>query len=457
MTFPSDFVWGCATSAYQIEGGHDADGKGPSIWDEFCRVPGRVRGGDTGDTAADHFNCFKDDVSIMKSIGIRAYRFSISWPRIIPDGVGDINERGLAFYDRLVDELLTAGIEPWATLFHWDLPAGVQRRGGWLNPSVVDWFERYSQTVVARLSDRVSHWMTFNEPQVFIGMGYSVGEHAPGLRLAMPDLIRMTHNVHLAHGRAVRVIREHAKIPARIGWAPECKIGIPHDVESIADAEAAVAFMAETGTDPIRSNTWWSDPVFLGTYPDDGLSRFGKWLPTGWERNLPLIQESLDFCGANIYLGSRVQADTEVESGHRIVSPAPGTPRSGFGWEVTPPVLFWGPKFLAERYGLPIFVTENGMASPDWVDRNGRVEDPQRVDFLARHLAELRKALDGGIPVGGYFVWSLLDNFEWAEGFHQRFGIVHIDFETLARTPKLSSAFYREAIKSNGASIQASR
>lgn len=449
MTFPNDFVWGCATSAYQIEGGHDADGKGPSIWDEFCRAAGRVRGGDTGETAADHVRRFKEDVAIMKSIGVHAYRFSVSWPRVVPDGVGDINERGLAFYDQLVDELIDAGIEPWLTLFHWDLPAGVQRRGGWLNQEVVDWFERYARTVVARLSDRVSHWMTFNEPQVFIGMGYDKGEHAPGLRLAMPDLVRMTHNVHLAHGRAVCAIRELAKTSAMIGWAPECKIGVPHDVESAADCAAAIAFMAETGADPVRSNTWWSDPVFLGTYPDDGLSQFGQWLPTGWEQNLSLIRQPLDFCGANIYLGSKVRADSEANCGYRIVEPAPGTPRSGFGWEVTPPVLFWGPKFLAERYRLPIFVTENGMASPDWVDRNGRVEDSQRVDFLARHLAELRAAVDAGIPVGGYFVWSLLDNFEWAEGFHQRFGIVHVDFTTLQRTPKLSSAFYQQTIRCN--------
>lgn len=446
MSFPEDFVWGAATSAYQIEGSHAAGGRGPSVWDDFCGLPGRVRHGDSGDVAADHVNRFKEDVALMKSIGLQAYRFSISWPRVLPEGFGSVSEPGLAFYDRLVDELLAADITPWATLFHWDLPSAVQHRGGWLNPAVVDWFDDYTKTVVTRLSDRVSHWFTFNEPQIFIGMGYGKGEHAPGLRLPMADLIRMSHHVHLAHGRSARSIREHARTDPKIGWAPVCKVGVPADPE--ADAEAAIAFMSESTTDPISSNTWWSDPVFLGRYPEDGLSCFGQWLPPGWERNLETIHQPIDFCGANIYLGDRVQAGEG--GGYRVLLPKPGAPRSGFGWEVTPPVLRWGPTFLAQRYAKPVFITENGMASPDWVDTKGKVQDPQRIDFLARHLIELQRAIEEGTPVRGYFLWSLLDNFEWAEGFNQRFGIVHVDFETQIRTPKASASFYRTVIASHG-------
>lgn len=452
MPFPDSFVWGAATSAYQIEGAHDADGKGPSVWDEFCRLPGRVRGGDTGDVAADHVNRFAGDVAIMKSIGLQAYRFSISWPRVMPEGFGRVNEAGLAFYDRLVDDLLASGITPWATLFHWDLPAAVHRRGAWLNPEIVDWFDEYTRVVVDRLSDRVSHWFTFNEPQVFIGMGYDKGEHAPGLRLPMSDLIRMTHHVHLAHGRSAHTIRERAKAPPSVGWAPESKVGVPADPNSEADAAAAMAFMADVAPDPIRCNTWWSDPVLLGQYPEDGLSSYGQWLLAGWERNLELIQQPIDFCGVNIYLGSRVQANGA--GGYRVLDSKPGAPRTGFGWEITPPVLYWGPKFIWERYGKPVFITENGMANPDWVGVDGTVKDPQRIDFLTRHLRELERTIADGTSVGGYFLWSLLDNFEWAEGYNQRFGIVHVDFESLERTPKASAGFYRDIIRSRGAHLR---
>ncbi len=450
MAFPSDFVWGAATSAYQIEGAHQAHGRGPSVWDAFCRQPGRIRGGDTGDTAADHVNRFREDVSLMKDIGLEAYRFSISWPRVMPDGVGAVSEPGLAFYDRLVDELLNAGIAPWVTLFHWDLPLPVHHRGGWLNDASPDWFDEFTKAVVDRLSDRVSHWFTLNEPQVFVGLGYGNGEHAPGLSLPIEDKLRIGHNVLLAHGRSARTIRERARTAPEIGWAPVGIVGIP--VDPSVDLEAARRRTFGIGTDPIWSNTWWSDPVFLGSYPEDGLKTFGHLLPSEWERDMPLVRQPLDYYGVNIYRGDYVRASSN--GSHEILPLRVGTPRSDFGWEITPDVLRWGPQFFHERYGKPIVIAENGMSNADWVNLSGRVEDPQRVDYLARHLIALRGAIESGVHVRGYFHWSLMDNFEWAEGYHQRFGLVHVDFATQQRTPKASSEFYAKVIQSRGAILE---
>lgn len=451
MPFPDDFVWGCATSSYQIEGAHNTHGRGPSIWDAFCRQPGCVRGGDTGDVAADHVNRFQEDVGLMRSMGLQAYRFSIAWPRVMPEGTGAVSEVGIGFYDRLVDELLAAGITPWATLFHWDLPLSIHHRGGWLNPHIPEWFEAYTHAVVDRLSDRVAHWLTLNEPQVFIGMGYGRGEHAPGLRLPLADQIRMGHHVLLAHGRSARVIRERARSEPKIGWAPVCRVSIPRDRSK--DSEAALAHMAESVADPIWSNSWWSDPVYFGSYPADGLKAYATYLPKGWDTDLELIRQPLDFCAANIYLGDTVES--AEPPGWRVVPHPPGAPRSSFGWAISPEVLYWGPKFLWERYGKPVVITENGIANPDWVNLEGRVEDPQRINYVTNHLLAFRRAHEDGAAIGGYFLWSLMDNFEWAEGYHQRFGVIHIDFETLRRTPKESSRFYTKIIQTNGAALPA--
>lgn len=446
MTFPSDFIWGTATSAYQIEGSHEAHGRGPSVWDAFCRQEGRIRNADTGDVAADHIAHYRRDVSLMKQIGLGAYRFSISWPRVMPEGVGAVSETGLAFYDRLVDELLNAGIAPWVTLFHWDLPLALHHRGGWLNDASPDWFDEFTRAVVDRLSDRVSHWFTINEPQVFIELGHGTGEHAPGLSLPLEDRLRIGHNVLLAHGRAARTIRERARTAPEVGWATVGVVGIPVDAERDIDAARRTTF--GIGSNPIWSNTWWSDPAFLGEYPEDGLTAFGHLMPTGWERGLGLIKQPLDFYGFNIYRGDYVRASQEGE--HEQMPVPVGTPRTHFGWEITPEVLRWAPQFFFERYGKPIVVAENGMSNADWVNLAGSVEDPQRVDYLARHLLALRSAIESGVPVRGYFHWSLLDNFEWAEGYHQRFGLVHVDFSTQVRTPKRSAAFYSRVIQSNG-------
>lgn len=446
MQFPTDFVWGTATSSYQIEGSHDSHGRGLSVWDTFCRRSGAIRSSDTGDIAADHVRRFRDDVAIMKNLGVGAYRLSISWPRVMPEGAGAVSETGLAFYDRLIDELLAAGVSPWVTLFHWDLPLALQHRGGWLNALMPDWFDEFTKTVVDRLSDRVSHWFTINEPQVFVDMGHGTGEHAPGLELPIEDRLRIGHHVLLAHGRSARTIRERARTAPEIGWAPVGSVGIP--VDPGTDLDAARRFTFDIGDNPFWSNTWWSDPVFRGAYPEDGLARYGHLLPSGWERGLPIMSQPLDFYAFNIYRGKYIRTSTD---GMPEEVPVPvGSPRTHFGWEITPPALRWGPQFFFERYGKPIVIAENGMSNADWVNSNGTVSDPQRIDYLTRHLTALRDAIAAGVPVRGYFHWSLLDNFEWAEGYNQRFGLIHVDFKTQKRTPKASAEFYRRVIETQG-------
>ena len=452
MRFPDDFVWGAATSSYQIEGGVNKHGRGESVWDDFCRWPGAVRGGDTGDVACDHVGRYVEDVKLMKEMGLGAYRFSICWPRVIPEGVGAVSESGLGFYDRLVDELLAAGIEPYATLFHWDYPLALQRQGGWLNPASADWFDAYARVVVDRLSDRVSHWLTINEPHVFIVMGHGTGEHAPGLKLPISEQVLISHNVMRAHGMAARTIRERAKTKPLIGWAPVGVVSYPVS-DDPADVEAARKETFASSATSLWTNTWYNDPVFLGHYPEEGLEHFGQHLPSGWERDMEVIQQPLDMHGTNIYRGTPVRAGADGKA-EEVKLPI-ATPRTSFGWEVTPEVLYWGPKFLFERYGKPVVICENGMANRDWVDLNGRISDPQRIDYVGRHLMELRRAIADGVGVKGYFQWSLMDNFEWAEGYDQRFGMIYVDFETGERTLKDSARWYRTVIESKGENLGA--
>lgn len=452
MGFPTGFVWGAGTSAYQIEGSVDKFGRGPSVWDAFCRTPGKIKHGDTGDIACDHAARFREDVALMKRLGLGAYRFSISWPRVMPEGAGAVSEPGLAFYDRLVDELLGAGITPYVTLFHWDYPLALHRRGGWLNPSSPSWFAEYSRAMVERLSDRVSNWITINEPQVFIGHGHVTGEHAPGLKLPLPDIVRVVHNVLRAHGIATRCIRENARTKPLIGWAPVGIVSSPMRLEpEEIEAARAKTFATEHGT--VWDNAWFNDPVVLGKYSDAVLAFAEEHLPTGWERDLDVIHQPIDFLGINLYQGARVTlGEGEVATPAR---PEIGRARTAFGWNITPEVLYWGPRFFHERYGLPIVITENGLANLDWVHLDGAVHDPQRIDYTARHLKHLLRAIRDGVPVKGYFHWSLMDNFEWAEGYDQRFGLVYVDFQTQQRIPKESAKWYAEVIRTNGKNLAA--
>ncbi|HVP21613.1 MAG TPA: GH1 family beta-glucosidase [Anaerolineaceae bacterium] len=438
--FPVGFVWGSATASYQIEGGWDEDGKGLSIWDMFCRKPKAIWSGHTGDTACDHYHLWKDDVALMKQMGIQAYRFSISWPRILPHGTGSVSLNGLDFYNRLVDELLENGIQPFVTLFHWDYPYDLYCRGGWLNPYSPDWFADYVSIVSDQLSDRVEHWMTLNEPQVFVGNGHYTGNHAPGLKLQRKDLLLIVHHALLAHGKGVQAIRAHAHGPVKMGFAPTGGVVFPKD-NTPGEVEAARREMFSVGEVPYWSTAWYSDPIFLKQYPADGVKLFENDMPEIGPQDLDIISQPMDFYGVNIY-GARPASPSAP-------FPPPGFPISAFYWPVVPESLYWGPKFIWERYHCPVYITENGIASMDWITLDGKIFDLQRIDYMMRYLAELQSACSQGVDVRGYFHWSLMDNFEWADGYRQRFGLVYVDFQDLKRTMKESAKYYQKVIAHN--------
>ncbi len=450
MLFPEGFVWGAAAAAYQIEGAATADGRGPSVWDAFCRRPGAVWNGQSGDTACDHYHHYREDVALMAEIGLQAYRLSVSWPRVLPAGDGAVNPRGLDFYDRLVDTLLAAGITPYITLFHWDFPYELYYRGGWLNRDSADWFAHYAGLVVARLGDRVAHWITLNEPQVFVMCGHRNGDHAPGLKLPMPELLRVGHHALLAHGKAVQAVRAHSPRPCQIGYAP-CGVIRTPETESAADIDAARQATFSTPKDELWNSAWWMDPVYLGHYPEEGLRHYDALLPAGYQDDMATIHQPLDFQGFNTYSASRVRADGQ--GGWQDAEMPVGYPSTAFRWWVTPDALYWAPKFFHERYVKPVYVTENGLSNIDWVSLDGKVHDPQRIDFLTRYLRALGRAAAEGVDIHGYFQWSILDNFEWAEGYKERFGLVYVDYPTQRRIRKDSAYWYGEVIRTNGACL----
>ncbi len=445
-SFPKGFVWGAASASYQVEGARDADGKGLSVWDMLCRKPGAIHNGHTGDIACDHYHRYREDVSLMQAIGLQAYRFSISWPRVMPSGVGPVNVKGLDFYDRLVDALLEANIQPYLTLFHWDYPFNLYLRGGWMNPDSPDWFADYTAVMVKKLSDRVGHWMTLNEPQCFISLGHYQGNHAPGDRVAFPQALQAAHHALLAHGKAVQAIRAGSVRPAQVGYAPVGVSFIPASAEP-ADIEAARKRTFMVKPESFWSNTWWSDPIFFGHYPEDGLALFGKNAPLVRPGDMETIAQPLDFYGVNIYQGTRVRAGADGQP--EEIPYEPGWPMSLMYWPITPELLFWAPRFLFERYQRPIYIMENGISSEDWVMADGKVHDPQRIDYMFRYLTQLQKASAEGVPVAGYFHWSIMDNFEWAEGYRQRFGLIHVDYSTQQRTLKDSANYYQRLIEAN--------
>jgi len=450
MGFPKGFAWGTATASYQIDGATAQDGRGPCVWDMLCRKPGAVFEGHNGDVACDHYNRYAEDVALMKELGHNAYRFSVSWSRVMPEGKGKVNEKGLEFYDRLIDALLAAGVEPWLTLFHWDLPLALYHEGGWLNPASPDWFADYAQVVVDRLGDRVGHWMTLNEPQVYLGHGHHTGEHAPGDKLRWAEVLRAGHHSLIAHGKGVQVIRARAKRPSIVGFAPVVGPSIPVTNDP-KDIEAARKATFSVNGQTTFSHTWWMDPVFFGNYPADGLELYKEELPPIGPDDMKTICQPIDFFGANTYMGQYVKAGPDGSA--EQVEPLWGQARTGFDWPITPEALYWGPKFMYERYGKPVAITENGMSCIDWVSLDGKVHDPQRIDFLARYIGEFKRAATDGVETCGYFQWSFMDNFEWAEGYKQRFGLVYVDFQTQKRTPKDSAYWYRDVIASNGENL----
>ncbi len=450
MSFPTDFVWGAAAASYQVEGAWDKGGKGLSVWDMFTRQPGKIWEGHTGDVACDHHRLYRQDVSLMKQIGLNAYRLSVSWPRVLPDGVGTASKAGLDFYDKLVDELLEAGIDPWVTLFHWDYPYALFLRGGWLNPESPKWFADYTKLVIDRISDRVAHWITLNEPQCFLGMGHLSGDHAPGLTLGLAEALLAGHHTLMAHGRAVEVIRTHAKLKPLIGWAPVTS-GFYPKTRSPADIDAARKRTVAVSGGHFWNNTWWGDPPLLGHYPEEGLRAYGKAVPKFKQSDFTIIKQPLDFYGCNIYTGTMIEAGGDGQP--RAVEFPPGHPQTQFLWKVAPEGIYWGPKFLSERYKLPIIITENGVSCHDWVAVDGRVHDHSRIDFLTRYLRQIGNAIADGIDIRGYFHWAIMDNFEWAEGYKHRFGLIHVDYQTQKRTLKESAHWYGRVIRSGGAAL----
>jgi len=441
IEFAPDFLWGCATSAYQIEGSPLADGAGPSIWQRFCHTPGLVRDGDTGDVACDHYRRYRDDVALMREIGLRAYRFSVSWSRVQPLGRGAPNPAGLDFYERLVDALLGAGIEPMVTLYHWDLPAALDDVGGWLNPDIAIRFADYAALMFRRLDDRVKLWATLNEPWVVTDGGYLHGALAPGHRNRFEAPIA-THQLLRAHGKAVQAYRSGGKH----------RIGIVVNLEPKHAASEQAADRDAAARADAYMNRQYLDAVFLGRYPGELREIFGEAWPRWPARDFELIRQPIDFLGVNYYTRSVVRFDSQAWPLRAAAEQQRRATRTETGWEVFSRGLTETLVRVSDLYGnLPLYVTENGAAFFDPPTVAGsQVADPLRVDYLRSHIHAVHAAIEAGVDVRGYFVWSLLDNFEWSLGYSKRFGIVHVDFETQKRTPKDSAKFYAKIIASDG-------
>jgi beta-glucosidase len=444
IEFPESFLWGSATSAYQVEGSPLADGAGQSIWQRFTRMPGLVRDADTGDVACDQYRRYAGDVALMRQLGMNAYRFSISWSRVLPAGRGAVNAQGLDYYDRLVDTLLAHRIAPMATLFHWDLPAALDDRGGWLNPDIAHWFADYASIVFRKLDDRVGMWATLNEPWVVTDQGYLRGALAPGHRSLFEAPIA-AHHLLRAHGAAVQAYRAIGRHRIGIVVNLEPKYPASADPEDRAAAARAHAYM----------NRQYLDPVFFGRYPGALAEIFGEAWPAWPAGELALIRQPIDFVGVNYYTRSVTRFD--ASSWPLRASPVrqEDAPHTETDWEVFPQGLTDTLAWVSRRYGNPpIYITENGAAFPDPAVADGdRLADPLRVDYLRTHLTALHAAMAAGVDVRGYFVWSLLDNFEWSHGYSKRFGIVHVDFGSQQRTPKDSAHFYSRVIATRGGAL----
>jgi beta-glucosidase len=442
--FPGDFLWGCATSAYQIEGSPLADGAGPSIWQRFAHTPGKVQDGDTGDVTCDHYRRFESDVDLMHSLGLNSYRFSIAWGRVLPEGTGRINPAGLGFYDRLVDRLLARGIQPLATLYHWDLPAALDDRGGWLNRDIAGWFSQYADVLFRKLDDRVKFWTTLNEPWVVANDGYVRGNQAPGHSNAYEGPI-VTHNLLLAHAAAVQAYRATGKH----------KIGLVVNIEPKHPASQSEADLTATRLADAYMNRQYLDPALLGTYPEELAEIFGAAWPSWPARDLEQIRQPIDYVGLNYYTRSVTKADPAAWPVLASAVRQRNRTYTETGWEVFPQGLTDTLLWLKDRYGNPpLYVTENGAAFFDPPAVDGPVlQDPLRVDYLRQHIRAMHAAMRQGADVRGYLAWSLFDNLEWSYGFTKRFGLVHMNFETLQRTPKASAQFYSRVIATNGAAV----
>lgn len=440
-SFPSGFIWGAATAAPQIEGAAFEDGKGESIWDRYARIPGKVHNGDTLDVACDHYHRFRDDFALMRDLGIRNYRLSLAWPRIFPAGDGAVNQRGLDFYRRLFDAMGEHGITPWVTMFHWDLPQALEDRGGWVSPGVVEAFARYADTIVQAFGGTVKHWITLNEIRCFTYLAYGFGAKAPARKVTPAELNQTYHHALLCHGHGVRAVREHGGAGSQVGLTDNSDICMPV-MERAADIAAARLWFE-------RRNEHLLGAICRGGYSESYLRRCGANAPKFAARDFELISAPTDFLGLNLYTGTFVRADAAGQPVELALPP--NYPRADSPWlHLAPQVMYWGTRLAAEVYGVrAIYVTENGCGYNLEPVVNGEVIDLHRREYLRSHLRELGRAVDDGVPVRGYFVWSFMDNYEWEDGYERRFGIVHVDFATQVRTPKLSGRYYAEIVRAN--------
>jgi beta-glucosidase len=441
--FPDGFIWGSATASYQVEGAVNADGRGRTIWDTFSHTPGKTVDGDTGDVADDDYDRYKEDVQLMKALGLKACRFSVAWSRIFPAGTGAVNPKGLDFYNRLVDELVANGIQPFCTLYHWDLPQALEDKGGWQSRDTSEAFAHYAGYVASHLSDRVRHFMTTNEIRTFTELGYGTGRFAPGLQLSDAGLAQVCHYAVLGHGLAVQAIRASARPGTQVGLAENVTATTPV-LDTPEHIEAATLAMRE-------DNAPYMTVIQEGRYTDAYLKRLGANAPKFTPEDMKIIGGRLDFAGLNIYQPTYIRADGS-EKGYAIVPPPASYPHMYSPWiTIGPEAIYWAPKIAAKLWRIPaIYITENGASSADVLTPEGTVLDTDRVMYLRNYLTQLHRGVSESVPVKGYFLWSLLDNYEWADGYEKRFGIHYVDFKTQKRTPKLSAAFYKDVIARNG-------
>jgi beta-glucosidase len=436
--FPQGFLWGAATASYQIEGSPLADGAGASIWHTYSHQSGNIQANDNGDLACDHYRRWADDIGLMRDIGLKAYRFSISWPRILPAGHGRINQAGLGFYDRLVDGLCEAGIEPMATLYHWDLPQALEDEGGWPEEKLAAYYADYGECVFKALGDRVKRWITFNEPWVFVWLGYGLGIHAPG-RGDRAEALRAGHNVLRAHGMAVERLR---------ALDAQAEVGLTLSVQAHLPASAKAADIEAADRSDAFHNRWFIDPIRSGRYPEAMHQEFGSLMPAVSADDAALIGRPIDFIGLNYYTRQLIAEEKGGFLGARILRPIGRY--TAMDWEIYPAGLYHLLKSFHRRYALPLYVTENGAAIDDEVLDDGKVNDWERMRYLQSHFEAAHRALDEGVDLRGYMVWSLLDNFEWGFGYSKRFGLVRCDYDTLERRPKQSAKWYARVIADNG-------
>ena len=442
--FPPSFVFGVAAASAQIEGAAFEDGKGESIWDHFARIPGKVAGGDTLDVACDHYHRFDEDFALMASLGVKHYRLSIAWPRIYPQGDGPVNQAGLDFYQRLLASMARHGITPWVTLFHWDLPQALEDRGGWTSRATVDAFAHYADTVVKAFGNVVTNWITLNEIRCFTFLAYELGIKAPGRKEAPAVMNQTYHHALLAHGHAVRAVREFGGLGARVGLTDNCDVSVPV-TETPADIVAAKAWFLER-------NTHLLGAIHGKGYSQAYLDRVGADAPQVQPGDFDLISAPTDFLGLNIYTATYVRAGRNGQP-YEVLALPKNYPRADSTWlNLVPQAIYWAPRMCHELYGYKsIYITENGCGYDDEPvvnkEAGGEVVDLHRRDYLRNHLREVHRGIADGVPIDGYFLWSFIDNYEWEDGYQRRFGIVHCDFDTLARTPKLSARYYADVMR----------